>query len=91
MAEVIERRVWFLRRPSLGAVIGCVLAFGASSRLAERTLSHSLSTTLGAAMVLFALAPALREISASVQRWAMVAGSLVMGACFGLLIRFFTR
>ncbi len=92
MAEVTERtRVWFIQRPSLGAIIACVLAFGASSGLPFRTLSHSLSTALGAAMVLFALAPALREISDSVQRWTMVAGSLVMGAGFGLLIRLVTR
>jgi hypothetical protein len=42
-------------------------------------------------MVLFALVPALREISDSIQRWTMVAGSLVAGAGFGLLIRLFTR
>jgi hypothetical protein len=91
MAEVIERRVWFFRRPSLGAVIACVLAFGASSGLPHRTLSHSVSTALGVSMVLFALAPALREISDSIQRWTMVAGSLVLGAGFGLVIRLFTR
>jgi hypothetical protein len=91
MAVVIERRVWFFRRPSLGAIIACVLAFGASSGLPSRTLNHSVSIALGVAMVLFALAPALREISDSVQRWTMVAGSLVLGACFGLLIRLFGR
>jgi hypothetical protein len=42
-------------------------------------------------MGLFALVPALREISDSIQRWTMVAGSLVAGAGFGLLIRLFTR
>jgi len=91
MAEVIERRVWFFRRPSLGAIIACVLAFGASSGLPYRTVSHSVSTALGASMVLFAVAPALREISDSVQRWTMVAGSLVLGAGLGLFIRLFTR
>lgn len=91
MAEVIERRVWFFRRPSLGAIIACVLAFGASSGLPYRTVSHSVSIALGVAMVLFALAPALREISDSVQRWTMVAGFVVIGACFGLLIRLVTR
>jgi hypothetical protein len=91
MAEVIEWRVWFVRRPALGAIIACVLAFGASSGLPYRTVSHSVSIALGVAMVLFALVPALREISDSIQRWTMVAGSLVAGAGFGLLIRLFTR
>jgi hypothetical protein len=91
MAEVIETHVWFFRRPSLGAIIASVLAFGASSGLAHRTLSHSVSTALGAAMVLFALVPSLREISESVQRWAMVVGSLIAGAGFGLLVRLVTR
>jgi len=92
MAEVIERRVWFFRRPSLGiVVIACVLAFGASSALPYRTLSHSVSTALGVLMVLFTVAPALREISDSVQRWTMAAGTLVLGATFGLVIRLFTR
>jgi len=92
MAEVIEpRRVWFFPRPSMGAVIACVLAFGASSGLPYRTLSHSVSTALGVAMVLFGMAPALREISESIQRWAMVAGSLVAGAGFGLFIRLIFR
>jgi hypothetical protein len=91
MAEVIQRRVWFFRRPSRGAIIACVLAFGASSGLPYRTVSHSVSSALGVAVVLFALAPALREISDSVQRWTMVAASLVLGAGFGLLIRLFTR
>lgn len=92
MAEIIEpRRVWFFRRPSLGAIIACILAFGASSALPYRTLSHSMSTALGVSMVLYGIAPALREISDSVQRWSMVGGSLAMGACFGLLIRLFTR
>jgi hypothetical protein len=91
MAEVIERRFSFLRRPSLGATIGCVLAFGASSGLPYRTVSHSVSIALGVAMVLFALAPALREISDSIQRWTMGAGFVVTGAGFGLLLRLFTR
>jgi hypothetical protein len=91
MPEVIERRVWFFRRPSLGAIIASVLAFGASSGLPYRTLSHSVSTALGVAMVLFGLVPALREISDSTQRWTMVAGSLVAGAGFGLLIRLVIR
>jgi len=91
MAEVIERRVWFFRRPSLGAIIIGILAFGASSGLPYRTVNHSVSTALGASMVLFAVAPALREISDSVQRWTMVAGSLVLGAGLGLFIRLFTR
>jgi hypothetical protein len=93
MAEVIRRegRIWFFRRPSLGAMIACVLAFGSSSGLPHSTLNHLLSSALGAAMVLFAIAPALREISDSVQRWAMVAGSLVLGASVGLLIRLVTR
>jgi hypothetical protein len=92
MAEVLERgRLRFLQRPSLGAIIACVLAFGASSGLPYRTLSHSLSTAFGVAMVFIGLAPALREISESLQRWAMVAGSLVAGAGFGLLIRLVTR
>jgi uncharacterized protein (DUF2062 family) len=42
-------------------------------------------------MVLFALVPSLREISESVQRWAMVVGSLIAGAGFGLLVRLVTR
>jgi len=92
MTEVVEpRRVWFFPRPSLAAIIACVFAFGASSALPYRTLSHSVSTALGVAMVLFGMAPALREISDSAQRWAMVAGSLVAGAGFGLFIRLFTR
>jgi hypothetical protein len=91
MAEVIERRIWFFRRQSLGIIIAAVLAFGASSGLPYRTLSHSVSTALGVSIVLFALAPALREISASVQRWTMVAGSLVLGASLGLVIRLITR
>ncbi len=91
MAEVIEGRVWFFRRHSLGIIIAAVLAFGASSGLPYRTLSHSVSTTLGVSMVLFAVAPALREISDSVQRWTMVAGSLVLGASLGLVIRLIMR
>ena len=63
MAEVIESRVGFFRRSSLGIIIAAVLAFGASSGLPYRTLSHSASTALGVSMVLFAVAPALREIS----------------------------
>jgi putative effector of murein hydrolase len=93
MADVIERkaRSWFFRRQSLGPIIVCILAYGASSMLPYRTLSHSVSTALGVAMVLFAVAPALREISDSVQRWTMVAGSLVLGAAVGLVIRLITR
>ena len=56
MAEVIESRVGFFRRSSLGIIIAAVLAFGASSGLPYRTLSHSASTALGVSMVLFAVA-----------------------------------
>jgi hypothetical protein len=93
MNNVVERegRVWFLSRPSLGAIIACVLAFGASSGLPNRTLSHSLSSSLGVAALLYGLAPALRDISDEFQRWAQVGGSLVLGASFGFLIRLIIR
>ena len=86
-----ERRTWFFSRPSPGVIIACILAFGASSELPNRTLSHSLSSSLGVAALLYGLAPALREISDEFQRWAQLGGSLVLGAGLGFLIRLIVR
>jgi ABC-type transport system involved in cytochrome c biogenesis permease subunit len=93
MADVLERprRVSFFSRPYLGAIIACILAFGASSSLPNSTLRHLISTATGVSLISFAIAPALREISDSAQRWTMVAGSLVMGAGLGFVIHLFVR
>jgi hypothetical protein len=93
MAAVVarERRVWFFRWPSLGAVALCAVTFVASSGLPHKTVSHSVNIALGVAMVLYALAPTLREISGSVQKWTMVAGSSALAVSVGFLLRLFTR
>lgn len=73
-----------------GALLACVLAFAGSSAVAHRTLSRSLSVVTGIGVVLLALAPPLREISISLQKWTVVVGTLIIGASAGLLIRLIT-
>ena len=85
------REKFSVRWTGVGALLAGVLAFAASSALAHRTLSHYVSTATGLGVVLMALAPPLREISISVQKWTVVVGTLIIGAGFGLLIRLFTR
>ena len=86
------REKFSFRWMTLSALLAGVLAFAASSALAHRTLQplreHHVS---GLGVVLMALAPPLREISISVQKWTLVVGTLIIGAGFGLLIRLFTR
>jgi hypothetical protein len=70
-----------------GTVISGVLAFAASSALAHKTLNHYLSAVAGMGGVLMALAPPLREISISFQKWTTVVGTILIGASLGLLAR----
>ena len=92
MSDVVEREsLWVFSRTQLGAVIVCVLAFGASSGLPNRALNHWVSSVFGIAMVLYGIAPALRDVSDDVQRWARLGGSLAFGAALGLLFRLITR
>jgi len=88
--DVVEPR-WFFYRPRLGAIILCILAFGASSQLPYRALSHWTSSTFAIALLLNALVPALREVSEDVQRWARIGGALAAGAAFGLFLRLIMR
>ena len=84
------RENFSVRWTGLGALLACVLAFAGSSALAHKTLSHSLSVVPGIGIVLMALAPPLRDISISLQKWTVVVGTLFVGASFGLLIRLIT-
>lgn len=85
------REKFSFRWMTLSALLAGVLAFAASSALAHGTLHRYVSVTTGMGVVLMALAPPLREISISLQKWTLVVGTLVIGAGFGLLMRLFTR
>ena len=85
------REKFSFRWMTLSALLAGVLAFAASSALAHGTLNQYVSVATGMGVVLMALAPPLREISISLQKWTVVVGTLVIGAGFGLLMRLFTR
>lgn len=85
------REKFSFRWTTLSALLAGVLAFAASAALAHRTLSQSVSVTTGMGVVLMALAPPLREISISLQKWTVVIGTIIIGAGFGLLIRLLTQ
>jgi drug/metabolite transporter (DMT)-like permease len=85
------REKFSFRWTTLSALLAGILSFGASSALAHRTLNQYVSATTGMGVVLMALAPPLREISISFQKWTVVIGTIVIGAGFGLLMRLLTR